>query len=112
MHGSQIIISRNFQCVLDFVYVSAHTLRAVVLATSLSTGGLHNLSAKYSGDSNYAAASASIPVQALYPTVATVSLNPSSIVYGNSVTITSPLSAILKRAAVFSWPMCSIMIVS
>jgi hypothetical protein len=69
------------------------------LAASLSTGGLHNLSAKYSGDSNYAPASASIAVQALYPTVATVSLNPSSIVYGNSVTITATINTAYKTPA-------------
>ena len=69
------------------------------IATTFSTSGLHNLSAKYSGDANYAASSASTPVQALYPTVATVSLNPTSIVYGNSVTVTGTINTAYKTPA-------------
>ena len=52
--------------------------------------GPHTLTAQYSGDTNYApSASAGVRINAVYPVTMTETANPSTIIYGNSVTITA-----------------------
>jgi subtilase family serine protease len=57
---------------------------------TIASGGKHTLTATYSGDSNYQSSSSSpVVVNVLYPTTASIIVNPSSVVYGNTVTITA-----------------------
>jgi subtilase family serine protease len=56
---------------------------------TIATAGSHTLTAHYSGDTNYAASSTSIKVTLLNPTSASISVNPTTIKYGNPVTITA-----------------------
>jgi len=52
--------------------------------------GPHTLTVQYSGDTNYAAStSSSVTVNAVYPVTVSVTANPSSVVYGNTVTVTA-----------------------
>jgi hypothetical protein len=65
------------------------TFSASVQVT-FSTSGNHSLTAKYSGDANYAAAtSAPLTVNPLYPTTMTLTADSTTINYGSSVTITA-----------------------
>jgi hypothetical protein len=51
------------------------------------SGGARTISAQYSGDGNYAASTTSTTVNALYPATASISVSPSTVNYGASVTI-------------------------
>lgn len=64
------------------------------IQTSISgAGGLHTLTAHYSGDSNYASSvSSAVTLDALYPVSITLSATPNPVLYGNSVTVTATLS--------------------
>jgi subtilase family serine protease len=65
------------------------TFSAPVQVT-FSNSGNHPITAKYSGDADYAAATSSVlTIDALYPTTMNVTANSSTINYGNSVTITA-----------------------
>ena len=59
------------------------------LQVTFSSSGNHSLTAKYSGDADYAAASATLTVDALYPTTMTLTADSTTINYGSSVTITA-----------------------
>jgi hypothetical protein len=52
------------------------------------SGGARTISAQYSGDANYAASTTSTTVNALYPATASISVSPSTVNYGASLTIT------------------------
>jgi subtilase family serine protease len=58
---------------------------------TISTAGSHTLVAQYSGDSNYAPSSTSTVVNVLHHTVATISVTPTAVNYGGSVTITGTI---------------------
>ncbi|MHB8754776.1 MAG: Ig-like domain repeat protein [Candidatus Acidiferrales bacterium] len=52
--------------------------------------GPHTLTVKYSGDANYSGStSAAVTVNALYPVTIATAANPTSIIYGNKVTVTA-----------------------
>lgn len=53
----------------------------------INTGGPHTISAQYSGDANYAPSTTSATLNAVYPTTTTVSVSPSAINFGGSVTV-------------------------
>ena len=56
----------------------------------IATGGAHTLTATYGGDTNYGAStSAPVVTTVLYPTTGSVSVTPSTVQYGNTVTITA-----------------------
>jgi hypothetical protein len=64
---------------------------------TLTTGGTHVISAKYSGDTNYAPSSAgTAKVTALYATTTTVTLSSTEIPYGASVTATVTVTTNVK----------------
>jgi hypothetical protein len=56
---------------------------------SIATAGPHTLKAQYSGDTNYAPSSTSTTVTVLNPTTASISVNPTTVLYGNPVSITA-----------------------
>jgi hypothetical protein len=67
---------------------------------TFSTSGNHSLTAKYSGDADYAAATSSLQtVDALYPTAMTVTPSTTNINYGQSVTITASVATSGKSPA-------------
>lgn len=64
-------------------------LNGNISTTVSGSSGPHTLTVQYSGDANYASSTSSaVTVNALYPTTTAVSVNPTSIIYGNSVTVT------------------------
>ena len=67
----------------------------------LSTGGMHNLTAKYSGDTNYASSTTqAVAIQAFYATNTTVLANPSVIPYGSSVQISVSVTTNVKTPGI------------
>ena len=73
------------------------TLYAYLANCILSTGGLHSLTIKYSGDANYApAVSAPVLITVLDPTTITVSASPLNIIYGATVTVTATVNTNVK----------------
>jgi Pro-kumamolisin, activation domain/Bacterial Ig-like domain (group 3) len=56
---------------------------------TIASAGPHTVTAQYSGDANYAASSTSSPINLLNPTTASISVNPTTLMYGNPVTITA-----------------------
>jgi len=54
---------------------------------TIATAGSQTLTAKYSGDANYTASSTSITVNILNTVSASISVSPSTIIYGNTVTL-------------------------
>jgi hypothetical protein len=54
---------------------------------TIVSGGARTISAQYSGDANYAASTTSTTVSAVYPTTATITVSPTTVNYGASVTI-------------------------
>jgi subtilase family serine protease len=63
------------------------------MPVTLNTGGNHSLSAKYSGDANYAAATSAVQlVQIFYPTTSTATVSSSNINFGQSITIKATVS--------------------
>jgi hypothetical protein len=67
----------------------------------LSVGGSHVITAKYSGDANYAASSSSpVNVQAIYPTTTAISLSAVEIPYGSSVTATVTVATNVKSPTI------------
>jgi hypothetical protein len=63
------------------------------LQATFPTGGDHTLTAKYTGDANYAAAtSTSLVIHPLYPTTMAVTQSATTINYGDSVTITAKVT--------------------
>jgi hypothetical protein len=66
---------------------------------TFTTSGNHTLTANYSGDADYASASATLTVDALYPTTVTVTPSSSTINYGQSVTITATVVSSGKSPA-------------
>jgi len=60
------------------------------LQASFSTSGNHSITAQYSGDADYAAATSTpLTVDAVYPTTITQTVSATTINYGQSVTITA-----------------------
>jgi hypothetical protein len=67
----------------------------------LATGGSHAITAKYSGDTNYAASSSSpVNVQAIYPTTTAISLSAVEIPFGSSVTATVTVTTNVKSPTI------------
>jgi hypothetical protein len=64
---------------------------AAFISPTFMNSGIHIITAKYSGDANYAPAtsSGSATLDVLYPTTASVSINPTSVNYGTMVTLTA-----------------------
>lgn len=63
------------------------------IATTFTTNGVHSITAQYSGDNNYAAAtSAPVNVTLVYPTTMSVSVDSSNILLGQSVNVTAKLT--------------------
>src|SRR6185437_8706681 len=70
-------------------------LNGTVRTTVSAPSGPQTFSAKYSGDTNYASStSASTTIDVVYPTTTTVSVNPTSIIFGQGTNIT--VTAIVK----------------
>lgn len=69
------------------------------LFTSLSTNGIHNITAKYSGDANYAPSNASLTVTADYLATVTLTASPSSIIFGATTTLKAIVSTNVKSPA-------------
>lgn len=68
---------------------------------TLTTGGTHTLTAKYSGDSNYASAtSAPQTVHAFYATNLNVQASSTTVSYGTSITVTATVSTGIKTPAI------------
>jgi hypothetical protein len=66
--------------------------------TSFSTSGVHQITARYSGDANYAGAiSDTWPLSVMYPTSTTVSLNSTAINFGESITINAIVTTSIKN---------------
>jgi subtilase family serine protease len=57
----------------------------------ISTAGSHTISAKYSGDANYTPHTATTTVNILNPTTASVSFTPTTVNYGDTVTVTGTI---------------------
>src|SRR5271165_1620023 len=71
------------------------------LNVTLSTGGVHSITAKYSGDANYGPSSAVVTVTALYPTTASLtSAAQANILYGTPVTLTATINTNVKSPVV------------
>jgi len=69
-------------------------------SVTLSTGGSHNLTAKYSGDVNYAGStSPAVTIAALFPTTTGISVAPAEIPYGSSTTVTVTVTTSVKSPA-------------
>jgi len=67
----------------------------------LSVGGSHVITAKYSGDTNYAASSSSpVSLQAIYPTTTAISLSAIEIPFGSSVTVTVTVATNVKSPTI------------
>jgi hypothetical protein len=65
-----------------------------------STGGDHQLTAKYSGDANYAASvSSPLTIHPLYPTTMMVTQSATNVNYGQSVTVTASVISSYKSPA-------------
>jgi subtilase family serine protease len=62
---------------------------AFTFTTTYPTGGGYSITAAYSGDSNYSASQATFGEFVLYPTTTTMSANPQTVQYPNSVTLTA-----------------------
>jgi hypothetical protein len=70
------------------------------ITTSVSTGGPHSFSVKYSGDNNYAPSSGNAnPSFALFGTNTSLTVTPQNIVYGASVMATATVSTSVKTPA-------------
>jgi hypothetical protein len=54
---------------------------------TIASAGSHTITASYSGDSNYSAATASTTVNILNPTTSNLTVSPSTVNYGNAVTV-------------------------
>jgi hypothetical protein len=68
-------------------------LNGYITTTVSAPSGPHSLTAHYSGDQNYASSqSAAINVNAFYPASMSVTASPTSVVLGNSVTVTATLT--------------------
>ena len=79
-------------------YAPSFTLSTSII---LSVGGSHVITAKYSGDTNYAASSSSpVNVQAIYPTTTAISLSALEIPFGSSVTVTVTVSTNVKNPTI------------
>jgi subtilase family serine protease len=65
---------------------------------TIASAGPHTITAQYSGDANYAASSTSIPITLLNPTTASISANPTTVMYGNPVTITAIIHTIVPAS--------------
>jgi hypothetical protein len=67
------------------------------LTTTLTTNGTHSITAKYSGDADYAAAiTTPIIVSAFYPTTLSLSASSQNLVYGNPTTLTATVTTTNK----------------
>jgi subtilase family serine protease len=60
-------------------------------SVTMPTAGQRTLVAKYSGDANFAPATASVAVNVLNPTTAAVNVSPANVNYGQAVTITGTI---------------------
>jgi hypothetical protein len=60
----------------------------VNMSLTITTAGSHTLSAKYSGDANYASQTATTTINVLNPTTGNITFSPPTVNYGNPVTIT------------------------
>jgi len=70
------------------------------LQVTFSTSGNHLLTAQYSGDPDYAAASSSVlTIDALYPTTISITPSASTINYGQSLTVTATVTSSGKSPA-------------
>jgi subtilase family serine protease len=59
---------------------------------TIATAGSHTLTANYSGDANYAASSTSTTFNVLFPTSASVTVSPTTVNYGSTVTMTGVIN--------------------
>jgi Pro-kumamolisin, activation domain/Bacterial Ig-like domain (group 3) len=70
------------------------------LATAFSTPGPHSITAKYSGDSNYAASTSSpFIISSLYPVTVAETASATTITYGQTITVTAVISSGIKGPA-------------
>jgi hypothetical protein len=66
---------------------------------ALSTAGTHSITAKYSGDSNYAPSTSSpITIVVVNPTTGSVTFSPSTVNYGSTVTITAVIDTFVPAS--------------
>ena len=68
------------------------------LFLTLATAGSHTLTAKYSGDANYASSSATLTINILNLANAKISVSPSSVIYGSTVTITGLIGTVVPAS--------------
>jgi hypothetical protein len=67
------------------------------LMAALTTGGVHDITAKYSGDANYGPASGSLTLTAYYPTTASMTATAQgNILFGTTTTLTAIISTTVK----------------
>ena len=75
----------------------AAELRAQINAT-LTTSGMHAITAQYSGDINYTASTSSADnATVLYPTTMTLTADSTTINYGSSATVTAKVVSSYKN---------------
>jgi trimeric autotransporter adhesin len=76
------------------------SLSGIITAT-FTTVGTHSITAKYSGDANYAAVtSPASTVQIFFPTTLTLTETSTNLVYGQSITVTLKLTSSNKSPAI------------
>jgi hypothetical protein len=63
---------------------------------TITSGGSHSIVAQYSGDTNYASASVSTTVNALYATTSTLNSNVSAVNFGSTVVLTGVVNTAVK----------------
>jgi subtilase family serine protease len=69
-----------------------------VVYLTLLTAGSHTLTARYSGDANYTPSSATLTVNILNLANAKISVSPSSVIYGNTVTLTGLIDTVVPAS--------------
>jgi hypothetical protein len=65
---------------------------------TLATAGSHTLTARYSGDANYTPSSATLTVNILNLANARISVSPSSVIYGSTVTVTGLVGTLVPAS--------------
>jgi hypothetical protein len=65
---------------------------------TLATAGSHTLTAQYSGDANYTPSSATLTINILNLANASISVSPSSVTYGSTVTVTGLIGTVVPAS--------------
>jgi hypothetical protein len=65
---------------------------------TIATAGPHTITVQYSGDANYAASTGSFTVNLVNPTSASIGASPTTVAYGNPVTITATINTTVSAS--------------